>query len=297
MRQIGLRDLHVAIITEDTVQNIAYEKPSKLERSITAKITPSTSSEKLYSDDSLEEVINSFDSIDVEFEINQLSLESRKLLQGSKLSNGVLVENKDDQAVDVAIAFRSKKSDGTFRYVWLLSGKFELNEDNFETIADKITAQSSTLKGTFKPREHDGNYRIIADEVKGGGSGVGNADIISKWFDAVPVIAADGTVTAGTSTPSTPATGLTFTAEEGAASGHTKVSTITPTLTSGNTYKYQVGASEVAINVGDSTSTGWTAYTLAEDISATANQVLTIVEVDNGGKAVKAGHATVVLKA
>lgn len=198
-RQVGLRDLHVAILTADETATITYEKPVLLERSISAKITPSTSSDSIYSDDSLEEIIGTFSSIDVEFEVNTLSLESRKLLQGAKLTKGALVENKDDIAPDVAIGFRSKKSNGQFRYVWLLSGKFQITEDEYATVAEKPDPKTATIKGTFKPRNHDGNFRIIADsDGKTTLAGDELQTLIAGWFTAVPTIAADGTVTPGT---------------------------------------------------------------------------------------------------
>lgn len=49
--------------------------------------------------------------------------------------------------------------------------------------------------------------------------------------------------------------------------------------------------------MGDVLTAGWTAYTLAGDITATTGQYITIVEVDSGNKAVKAGNAIVTLKA
>ena len=111
-RQIGLENLTVALITSDTTSGITYETPEKLERSIKAKISPKTSSEKLYSDDTVEEILNNFDSCDVEIELNQLSVASRAKLQGSTIRSGMLIENKDDIAPELALGFRSKKSNG-----------------------------------------------------------------------------------------------------------------------------------------------------------------------------------------
>ena len=43
--------------------------------------------------------------MDVEIEVNQLSLESRAKLQGSKVVKCVLIENKDDIASTLALGF------------------------------------------------------------------------------------------------------------------------------------------------------------------------------------------------
>lgn len=180
-RQIGLRDIHIAKLTKDDSTGVTYETPIKLERAISAKITPKITSENIYSDDSVEDVISSFEGIDVEIELNQLSLESRAILQGAKVVKGVLIESKDDLAPTIAMGFKSKKTNGKYRYVWLLKGKFELVSDEYDTEAEKPKAQSAKLKGKFYSRDYDGNYRFIADEDA---EGV-DATIINGWFNAV----------------------------------------------------------------------------------------------------------------
>ena len=182
-RQIGLENLTVAKVSKDDATGTTYAKPLKLERSIKAKISPKTSSEKLYSDDSVEDILNNFDSCDVEIELNQLTIASRALLQGSKVVDGMLIENKDDIAPDIALGFRSKKSNGKYRYVWLLKGKFEHTEDEYETIGEKATPKTNSLKGSFYSR-NDGNWRIMEDEDSEGSK----PERLKVWFDEVPEI-------------------------------------------------------------------------------------------------------------
>lgn len=181
-RQIGLRDIHIAIVTSDDSIETVYATPVKLERAISAKISPKSNSDNIYSDDSVEDIITAFEGVDVEIEVNQLALESRAKLQGAKVVKGVLIENKNDIAPTLALGFKSKKNNGKYRFVWLLKGKFELATDEYDTEAEKPKAQSAKLKGKFYPREFDGNYRFIADEdVQGVDS-----TIISSWFSNVP---------------------------------------------------------------------------------------------------------------
>jgi phi13 family phage major tail protein len=111
-----------------------------------------------------------------------LYLKSRAKLQGAKVIKGVLIENKDDLAPTIALGFKSKKSNGKFRFVWLLKGKFQLAEDEFETEADKPVVKSAKLQGSFYSRDFDGNYRFIADED----SEEIDLSIIESWFNAVP---------------------------------------------------------------------------------------------------------------
>jgi len=181
-RQIGLKDIHIAILKTDDATGTTYDPPIKLERAIAAKLTPKSNSENIYSDDSVEDIITAFEGVDVEIEVNQLSLTSRAKLQGAKVVKGVLVENKDDLPPTLALGFKSKKNNGKYRFVWLLKGKFEIVADEYDTEAEKPKAQSAKLKGSFYSRDYDGNYRFIADEDA---QGI-DATIISSWFTAVP---------------------------------------------------------------------------------------------------------------
>ena len=160
----GLKDIHIAMLLTDTEAGATYEVPKKLERSIKASLKPKASQVKNYSDDSVEEVINSFDSVDVEIEVNTLSIESRAILQGAKLVKGVLLEKASDIAPTVALGFKAKKSNGKYMYVWLYKGTFELCEDTYETEEEKVKTQTAKLKATFYAREFDEAYKLIADE-------------------------------------------------------------------------------------------------------------------------------------
>ena len=181
-RQIGLRDIHIAVLKTDDTKGATYDTPIKLERAISAKLSPKSNSDNIYSDDSVEDIITAFEGIDVEIEVNQLSLTSRAKLQGSNVIKGVLIENRDDMPPTIALGFKSKKNNGKYRYVWLLKGKFELATDEYDTEGEKPKAQSAKLKGKFFSRDFDRNYRFIADEDE---EGV-DATIISGWFTAVP---------------------------------------------------------------------------------------------------------------
>lgn len=181
-RQIGLRDIHIALLTKDDDTAATYATPSKLERAVSAKLSPKVSSENIYSDDTVEDVIAAFDSVEVEIELNQLSLTSRATLQGAKVAKGVLIESKDDLAPTLALGFKSKKHNGKYRFVWLLKGKFEMASDEYDTEAEKPSPKSAKLKGTFFSRNFDGNYRFIADEDEVGI----DPTILAAWFTAVP---------------------------------------------------------------------------------------------------------------
>lgn len=180
MRTIGLKDVYFAKQLTDTASGATYDAPVKIARAINAKVTPKVNSEKWYSDDSVEEIVTAFDSMDVEVEMNDLPLESRALLQGISTANGELVESTSDIAPVGALMFKALMSTGKYRYVVLYKGKFEQVPDEYDTKADKIASKTAKLKGSFYARE-DGKYRFTLDENVTGAS----STKIGAWFTTV----------------------------------------------------------------------------------------------------------------
>lgn len=164
-RRMGLRDIYVAKVDKNDTSGYSATKIAKLAKSISAKVTEKKKVEKLYSDDGIEEIIEMLESIEVEIELNDLSPEQEALLKGCTYQNGFLVDNQDDMANEVALGWRSKRTDKKYEFVWLYCGKFcEGGTENYETNQDKLKTQTPKLKGTFYPREKDGNWRIRVNE-------------------------------------------------------------------------------------------------------------------------------------
>ena len=80
-----------------------------------------------------------------------------------------------------------------------------------------------------------------------------------------------------------------------ATSGKTKL-TISPALTSGNSYKYKVADNAVLPAAGQSVK-GWTAWNGTDEITAATGKEICVVECDSAYRALKAGVATVTAKA
>lgn len=78
-------------------------------------------------------------------------------------------------------------------------------------------------------------------------------------------------------------------------SGKTKL-TVSPALTSGNSYKYKVADNAVLPAAGQSVK-GWTAWNGTDEITAATGTEICVVECDSAYRALKAGVATVTAKA
>lgn len=179
---VGLQDIYYALCTKDDSAGVTYSTPKKISAAISAKVTPTVNSATLFGDDGPIVTANALGEIAVEIGVADIPFTIQAELLGSTLNeNGLLIDNADDQAPEVALGFRRSMSNGTFRYVWLLKGKFSLPEEDAQTKQGTPTFQTPTITGTFLKRLKDGHWRFRAD------SGVaGSEALIASWFTAVP---------------------------------------------------------------------------------------------------------------
>lgn len=186
-RRKALKDIYIALVSKNDATGYTADTPIKLGRAISAKVTVKKNIEKTRSDDSVEEVIESDEGTEIEFDVNKLSPEQKAILRGATYKNGMLVYNKDDKAKEIAIGWRARNTNGKYEFVWHYCGKFNSGwSEDYETEQDKIKTQTAKMKGTFYAREKDGNSCIEVDEsyLLEEHSSAKNA--IEAWFTQVP---------------------------------------------------------------------------------------------------------------
>lgn len=135
-RTCGCRDFYIAKLTQNDATGYVAGTPVKLARAIKAKVDEKWSSEKIYSDDGTEEVINSYEGTEIELEVNALAPQDRQILFGQLYENGFLVKTADDKAPEVAVGWRERKLNGKYDFKWLYAGKF----------AEGISEEASTKR-------------------------------------------------------------------------------------------------------------------------------------------------------
>lgn len=185
-RTCGCRDLYIAKITENTAKSYATETPVKLARAIKAKVDEKWTSEKIYSDDGTEEVINSYEGSDVELEVNALAPQDRALLFGQLYENGFLVKTSEDKAQEIAIGWRERKLNGKYEFKWLYAGKFaEGISEEANTKEGKLSPTTKSIKGSFYERSIDNRYEISVDESNLLEDNTDAKAAIADWFSKV----------------------------------------------------------------------------------------------------------------
>lgn len=190
--RIGCDNLVYSIMkTEDTATTApTFDAVKPAPGVISVNINPNASQETLFADDGPMETATTLGKIDVEINKAELTTENKADLLGHQIdTNGGIVYGDSDVPPWVAIGFRTLKSNGKYRYVWLYKGKFTDPEDANETKGDSINFQTDTIKGQFVKLNNqiEINGKLVRPwkyEIDGDNTEA-DADTIDAWFDTV----------------------------------------------------------------------------------------------------------------
>lgn len=186
-RNVGLRDLFTATITQNTKEEYSTGKPEMLARAVSAKIQEKFNSEPLYSDDSPEGTIRSFEGVSIELEVDKLLCEKIARIYGQTYKNGFLVGNTQDVNKDFALGFRSKIGDtNKYEFYWFyVVGVDGGLETELETLAEKPKGAKVKIKLIGRGREKDDNYKIVVNETELMEDQTDALTAIKNWFSKV----------------------------------------------------------------------------------------------------------------
>lgn len=192
--RIGLSNLVAFILKTDTAGTLSYGAPFRIAPAVSASITPETSDDSFYADDIALISNRTISSITVELETADIPDEVQAKLLGLQIDEkGVLHDNINAQAPQVALAFRSLKSNGKYKYVVLYRGAFGVGEDEYQTKEESATFQTTTISATFLPTVHNGDWRVSINED----SPSADQATIDAWFTDVYGATSTDTVPAG----------------------------------------------------------------------------------------------------
>lgn len=197
MAEIGLSDFYYAECTSDTASELIYKAPTKIPGLMSLNINPNTVESTLYADDGPAETSSSISKIDVEIQLKDLPLADQAILLGSTIENGVIRKKTGDVPPYIAIGFKTLKSNGKYRYVWLKKGKFSESQNSHTTKGEQIQYNTPTVRASFVATVYDSEWLVKADE-----DATGFAEATAtNWFTTVTLedgLAATAEYTEGT---------------------------------------------------------------------------------------------------
>lgn len=168
---VGIKNVVLAPLTEDTESTLTYGPLQLLAGAIDVQISPDSAEPDVqYGDDVELSVLYPDPEIKVTMEQADIPLMLQEMILGNTIDdNGVLVRKASDTPPYFAVGFKSEKSDGTFRYIWLYKGRAAPMTETYHTKEGKsVTRQTGKIEWTFIKRTKDGQYQAIADEGQNG---------------------------------------------------------------------------------------------------------------------------------
>ena len=180
--RIGLSDLHAAVLKADEKGNLTYGVPFKIAPAVSASITPESADDSFYADDIALISNRTISAITVELETADIKDEVVSKLLGNEIDeNGAVLDNINTVAPQVALMFRSLKSNGKYKYVVLYKGAFAQSSDSYQTKEESATFQTTPLTGSFLPTVFNGDWRASINED----SELALPATIEAWFTKV----------------------------------------------------------------------------------------------------------------
>jgi phi13 family phage major tail protein len=186
--QVGVNNLHYAVLTKDDATGVTYDAPVAVPGVISIDVKTNGNIDSLYADDAPFATAAALGDIEVSLNMAQLDLVTIAALLGHTVNAGVVDYKSTDTPPDVALLFESKKNNGSKKFVKILKGKFQEPEENFQTKTNNIQWNTPKLTGKFVTREFDRAWKRVADEDAEGYV----KDTGDKWYDGVEPAAPAG---------------------------------------------------------------------------------------------------------
>lgn len=184
MSRIGLDNVVFApLTTDDGTVAPTYDAIQPLVGAAMANINPNSSVSTDYLDDGPAETAVTLGQTEFTLEVGEVPVETKATLLGQEYNaDGVMLNKGSAVPPFVAVGFRTLKSNGSYRYIWLYKVKFRQPEENHNTKGESIEYQHDTLIGSYIKLNYNDNYQATADE-----DDTNAATIVTTWFDSVYV--------------------------------------------------------------------------------------------------------------
>ena len=168
---VGLKNVVIAPLLTDTDEGHTYGELQLMAGAIEASITPENADPDIqYADDVEFDVLYPDPELAFKTKMAAIPLSIQEMIFGNKIDdNGVLIRAASDKPPYYAVGFKSEKSDGSYRYVWLYKVRARPVTENYQTKeGTSITRQTGEIEWTAIKRTHDGQYQAVADEGQNG---------------------------------------------------------------------------------------------------------------------------------
>ena len=168
---VGLKNMVIAPLTVDTEETLTYGDLQLVAGAIEATITPDNANPDIqYADDIEFDVLYPDPELTFTTRMADIPLAIQEMIFGNNIDdNGVLIRTSTDKPPYFAVGFKSEKSNGKFRFVWLYKVRAKPLTENYATKeGTTINRQTGEVEWTAIKRTHDSRYQAVADEGENG---------------------------------------------------------------------------------------------------------------------------------
>lgn len=183
---IGLKNVVIAPLTTDTEASHAYGTVQAMAGAIEASVTPdNTDPDIQYADDIEFDTLYADPQLTFRLKMADIPLIIQEMLFANVIDdNGVLIRTAQDKPPYFAVGFKSEKSNGKYRYVWLYKVRAKPMTENFATKeGDTVNRQNPEVEFTAIKRTHDGRFQAVADEGENGFDASKAATFLTTVYD------------------------------------------------------------------------------------------------------------------
>jgi phi13 family phage major tail protein len=185
---VGLKDLYYALVSQDDADAYAAGSPAVFAPAVAASRKPKNAVKTQYADDGVFDVLTAEGETEIEVEVTNIPLSVLAIVLGKEYdaATGRMFDNAGATPPDVALGFRSMKSNGSYKYYWYLKGKFTMPDEEQASKGESPDPKTLKIKFTAIKTTYQFDLGSINDGVK---SVVGDEDIsgfsATGWFTTV----------------------------------------------------------------------------------------------------------------
>jgi len=181
---IGVDMACIAKVLTDTKDGCTYDDTVFLPGLTTANISNSGDIGKFHADNGLFATYSNPGEKALEFAVADIEPKTCAEMTGAEYENGLYSTNSANKAPEYAFGYRRLKSDGSYRYVWLLKGKFRIGNISNETKGASVNFQTQTVQFVAQNRIFDGrDQNRVDDNDPNLPADIDTAIIEAIWFE------------------------------------------------------------------------------------------------------------------
>ena len=179
---IGLDNFHVARVLTDTAGGTTYDAAQRIINITQANINFNSGLSTFFADNGPAVAYSQLGEVDVTINIGDLTPAEYALLTGAtRTTEGVVELDTAANPPELAVGFRAMKSNGEYRYIWLMKGKFSVPNANHQTKEASVNFQQQELmyRGLSRISDSMVMRRVDSDDAEL----PANVDLLTDWFD------------------------------------------------------------------------------------------------------------------